>query len=112
MKLRHILYILFFAVGIFRQETSLAYEPVFKEGILIEANNIAIDVGSYCVPNVCDWNNDGMKDLLVGVGVGASPYIDTGKIRLYLNSGTDASPVFTTFTWIQAGGVDISMPFF
>jgi WD40 repeat protein len=47
-----------------------------------------------------DWNNDGKKDLIVG---------DTdGKVRIYLNTGTDASPVFNGFTYLQAGDADFT----
>jgi hypothetical protein len=49
---------------------------------------------------VADWNGDGRKDLLVG-------YQTAGKVALYLNVGTDVSPVFTSYTNLQAGGVDI-----
>ncbi len=80
----------------------VAYEPMFRAGVNIEANGSVLDVGTYAIPNVCDWNNDGKKDLIVG-------QFTNGKVRLYLNSGTDSSPVFTTFTFIQAGGSDISV---
>ena len=33
-----------------------------------------------------DWNSDGKKDLVVGT--------ETGVVRVYLNTGTDAAPVF------------------
>jgi hypothetical protein len=84
----------------------LAYQPVFRPGVYVEANGSPLDVTmndkGYSAPNVCDWNNDGRKDLLVG------QFWD-GKVRLYLNSGTDSLPVFTTYTYLQAGGVDIAV---
>ena len=43
-----------------------------------------------------DWNDDGKKDLLTGENPGA--------IRIYLNTGTDADPVFSGFTYLQVGG--------
>jgi hypothetical protein len=43
-----------------------------------------------------DWNNDGKKDLLTG------EY--DGSIRIYLNTGTDADPAFSGFTYLQAAG--------
>jgi len=46
-----------------------------------------------------DWNNDGRKDLVVGV-----PY---GHVQIYLNTGTDAAPLFndgaTGYTRLQVG---------
>jgi hypothetical protein len=35
---------------------------------------------------VADWNQDGKKDILVGV-------FSRGNIWLYLNEGTDAEPI-------------------
>lgn len=46
-------------------------------------------------PRVVDWNNDGRKDLVVGER--------DGHIRLFLNSGTDAVPAFSGFTYIEVG---------
>jgi len=43
-----------------------------------------------------DWNNDGMKDLILG------EY--NGNVRIYLNTNTDADPVFNGFTLLQMGG--------
>jgi hypothetical protein len=43
-----------------------------------------------------DWNNDNKKDLLVGER--------EGQIRIFINSGTNASPVFTGFTYLEVGG--------
>ena len=43
-----------------------------------------------------DWNNDGMKDLLLG---------DTyGNVRVYLNVGRDDSPVFNSPSFVKVGG--------
>ena len=76
----------------------------FQPGVKIEADGKAIDVEyGQLVPSAVDWNGDGKKDLLVG------QYKD-GKIRLYLNQGTDNAPVFKDFTYLQAGGKVISLP--
>jgi hypothetical protein len=56
--------------------------------------------GTYAIPCVTDWNGDGRKDLIVG-------YQSTGKVALFLNAGSDASPAFANFANLQAGGVDI-----
>ncbi len=47
------------------------------------------------VPEVVDWNNDGLKDVLCGE--------DSGRIYLMLNSGTSNSPVFNTVKFITNG---------
>lgn len=75
-----------------------------KDGVKLEAAGKAIDVEvGHAVPVVTDWNADGKKDLIVGQFGG-------GKIRLYLNQGTDSAPVFEKFTYLRAGGSEISLP--
>jgi len=44
-----------------------------------------------------DWDHDGRKDLITGE--------NNGHIRVYLNTGTDAAPVFNGYFLIIAGGV-------
>jgi hypothetical protein len=48
-----------------------------------------------CFPHAADWNGDGKKDLLLGQA--------DGRIQVFLNSGTDAAPAFTTGDYVQAG---------
>lgn len=45
-----------------------------------------------------DWNDDGKKDLLTGEC--------DGMIRIYLNTNTDAEPVFTGYEYLQLSGHD------
>jgi hypothetical protein len=76
----------------------------FQEGVKLKADGQVIDVDiGHLVPCVTDWNADGKKDLIVGQFSG-------GKIRLYLNHGTDSAPVFKEFTYLRAGGAEISLP--
>ncbi len=78
--------------------------PVLAEGYKIEAAGEAIDIQvGHLVPCVADWNGDGLKDLIVGQFTG-------GKIRLYLNKGSDSEPVFGDFEFLKAGGSEISLP--
>ena len=50
-----------------------------------------------------DWNNDGRKDLITGE--------NNGHIRIYLNTGSDANPVFTTYSLLQVAGTTFSTSF-
>jgi hypothetical protein len=76
----------------------------FQPGVKLEADGKPIDVEiGHLVPCVVDWNGDGKKDLIVGQFAG-------GKIRLYLKQGTDNAPVFKDFSYLQAGGKEISLP--
>ena len=45
-----------------------------------------------------DWNNDGRKDLLIGEG--------DGQVRIYLNTGTDAGPVFSGYSQLRVAGTN------
>lgn len=47
-------------------------------------------------PRAVDWNNDTKKDLLVGER--------EGFIRVYINTGTNESPLFNGFTYLEVGG--------
>lgn len=80
----------------------LAASPQLRPAVALTAGG-PIAPGTYAIPCVADWNGDGKKDLLVG-------YRTADKVALYLNAGTDASPVFTNFTPLQAGGADIVVP--
>lgn len=74
-----------------------------REGVRLEANGEIIDVDhGLVVPCVTDWNNDGKKDLILG-------QFFPGKIRLYVNRGTDRAPVFKDFEYLKAGGEEITL---
>lgn len=82
-------------------QIAVAQGVQLRPGQLVYAGGaVPLAPGTYAIPCVADWNGDGRKDLLVG-------YQTAGKIALYLNAGTDTSPVFTTYANLQAGGVDI-----
>ncbi|MHC4945585.1 MAG: FG-GAP repeat domain-containing protein [Planctomycetota bacterium] len=51
-----------------------------------------------------DWDSDGKKDLLNG---GADGYI-----HIYLNTGTDADPVFTSYTFLMLDGIEYNCSHF
>lgn len=71
-----------------------------RPGTNLCAGGVALDVGTYAIPCVTDWNGDGTKDLVVG-------FQTNGMIRVYTNSGTDGNPAFTGYSILQAGDTDI-----
>jgi hypothetical protein len=78
-------------------------ESRFAPGVMLMAGGEPIDIEiGHLVPCVTDWNSDGKKDLLVG-------QFRSGAIRLYLNRGTDAEPVFDEFSMLHAGGKPIRL---
>ena len=72
----------------------------------VPAGGTDIQVTGYSVPVLADWNADGRPDLLVG------EKFDTvsGKVRVYLNNGTAAAPIYGSFSYVQAAGSDLAVP--
>ena len=72
----------------------------------IQADGTDIQVLWYSVPTTADWNSDGLMDLIVGEEV----YSGAGKVRVYINSGTNAAPVYTSYFFVQSNGADLTVP--
>ncbi len=83
-----------------------AQAPVFDEPVTIDAGGVPINVGpgGNASPFVVDWDGDGRQDLLLGQYYG-------GKVRFYQNVGSNFEPVFESFSYLQADGVDISVSY-
>jgi uncharacterized membrane protein YgcG len=77
---------------------------VFSSAGFVQAGGANLDAAEYAVPLVADWNSDGRPDLLVGEQTGGF-----GKVRVYLNSGTAAAPVYDAWTYVQAAGADLAV---
>ena len=76
----------------------------FEKGVRLKVDGQIIDTDmGHLVPWVTDWNGDGKKDLIVG-------QFNRGKIRLYLNTGSDHSPVLTDGGYLKATGREIRLP--
>jgi hypothetical protein len=80
--------------------------PVFDAGAYLQVGQPGvkadINVTARATPTTVDWNGDGKKDLVVGA-------ID-GKVRVYLNEGTDGQPDFRTVQYAQDNGADLAVP--
>jgi hypothetical protein len=70
----------------------------------VQADGNDIVVPGYSVPSFEDWNGDLLKDLIVGEGGNGWP----GKVRVYLNRGTEADPCFTDYFYVQSDGRDLT----
>ncbi len=76
----------------------------FLDGVKLEADGATIDIEvGHLVPYAVDWNADDKKDLILGQFSG-------GKVRLYLNQGTDGEPRLAESSFLEAGGAQISLP--
>ena len=77
--------------------------PAFHVEAFVQAGGVDLVVpGERSSPVVTDADGDGRKDLLVGN--------TDGQLLLYSNRGTDAAPLFDTYTYITADGVAIDLP--
>jgi len=74
---------------------------------LVQANGVDIQVPGYSVPSFVDWNNDGLNDLVIGEGSGSHP---PGKVRIYLNIGSESDPQFSGYFYAQSNGTDLTCP--
>jgi hypothetical protein len=85
---------------------SYAETPVFADPVYIQANgsNINVGYGGNASPFMIDWDGDNKQDLLLG-------QYDGGRIRFYTNTGTHYYPTFSTFVYLQADGVNISVSY-
>ena len=68
---------------------------------ILTAKGQEIVVPGYSVPSFEDWNNDGRKDLIIGEGGVVSGVSYPGRIRVYLNVGTEADPCFADYFYVQ-----------
>ena len=80
--------------------------PDFGPAEPLEADSTVIAVDAYSVPSLADFNGDGLLDLLVGEKTAGGE----GKVRVYLNGGTAAEPVFSDFSYVQADGAELAVP--
>jgi len=72
----------------------------------IQSNGADIHVDYNSTPFINDWNEDGKKDLLTGQ---TGEYGGINNVRVYINIGTDAVPVFGSYTAITCSGNPINL---
>ncbi len=82
--------------------------PTFDSGTALQVGVSGfkedIDVGTRATPTIVDWNNDGVKDLVVGA-------MD-GRIHIYINEGTNAFPDFISVSYAEEDTGDLVVPTF
>ncbi|MHC4734568.1 MAG: FG-GAP repeat domain-containing protein, partial [Planctomycetota bacterium] len=73
-------------VWYFQNQTNNLF-PVFADGRKLQSAGMPLSLAKnsgHARPDICDWNNDGRKDLIASDGA--------GTVTVYLNEGTDAKP--------------------
>lgn len=79
--------------------------PVFGPPEPFILNGVALDTGMGSAPLVCDWNGDGLNDVLIGTRAPYPPFQPVDGAVLYLpNTGTSNSPLFDSWTMLEADG--------
>lgn len=80
-----------------------AQSPVLTDSGFVQVGGADLDVGSYSMPFSCDWNDDGLFDILVGDS--------DGRVSLSLNDGTAGAPHFSASQFVQNGGYDLRVSY-
>jgi hypothetical protein len=78
-----------------------------EKPVRLKADGAFIDTGAawgHASPWLVDIDGDGKRDLIVGDF--------SGKFRVFLNTGTNARPVYKSAGFLQAGGVDAHVPIY
>jgi len=78
--------------------------PTVEDGVYLRNTSGIIDVGSWSVPYVYDWDSDGRKDLLVGYRDG-----EHGYVSFLRNMGTDDNPLLSEPEILKAGNEYIDL---
>lgn len=84
----------------FYANTHTDASPVLAEGAALEAGGAVLSVGARATPFVCDWDDDGVPDLLCGDG--------SGYANFFRNEGTRQAPSFAAAVRLKAGGLDVN----
>ncbi|MFH1758172.1 MAG: FG-GAP-like repeat-containing protein [Pseudomonadota bacterium] len=71
----------------------------FAPGVKVQAAGKDLDEGSDASPCVVDWNEDGKKDLAMGMG--------NGVIYILLNEGSNEQPIFGKPIELNGGSLDV-----
>jgi hypothetical protein len=86
----------------FFRNTNTDRRPILVSGVLLKltspdlSSSSDLSVSSRAAPCVCDWDGDGLNDLLCGA-------MD-GNVHCFRNVGTAQNPVYTNNVLLQTGG--------
>ncbi|MCM2274094.1 MAG: VCBS repeat-containing protein [Candidatus Didemnitutus sp.] len=73
--------------------------PTFRPPVPLLQENAELYAGSLPVPNLVDWDRDGLTDLVVGNS--------EGRLLLFRNEGTPRAPAFAAPVALRANGGEI-----
>jgi hypothetical protein len=75
--------------------------PVFDDFSYLVMAGARFSCGYYSDPEIVDWNNDGLLDIVCGES--------EGRILLLLNEGTKARPVFNSKSYLMDNGRELRL---
>lgn len=78
--------------------------PSFREPIIVQADGEDLSIGVIADPFMIDWDNDGLKDLIVG-------QFFPPKISFFKNIGSSENPEFTFSGFLSADGEEIELTY-
>ena len=78
------------------------YRTSLLPGVFIKDGGSDLRARSWSVPVVSDWDGDGKKDLLIGRNYIDENKANHGRVSFYINTGSDASPLFNGSAFVQA----------
>jgi len=79
---------------------SIAQTPQFGPEIVIQDGNSAMQPIKYPSPTWVDWDEDGKKDMIVGVMDSKVGNL-AARVQIYLNKGENNDPKFDGFDWVK-----------
>jgi len=85
----------------FYRNTNTDVAPMLATGVRLATGANPLSVTYRATPCICDWDGDGLKDLLCGRG--------DGYVSFFKNIGTAQIPAYAAGTRLQAGGVDLNL---
>lgn len=62
------------------------------------------NAGFFSAPTYYDFNGDNVRDLVVGCYESSFYDGSMGKVEILLNNGSEASPLFERYGYLEAGG--------
>ena len=85
----------------FYRNTNTDAAPLLAPGVQLMVGTTTLSVGIRATPYVCDWDGDGLPDLLCGAG--------NGYVYFFKNTNTAQAPIFAPGVMIQAGGANLCL---
>ncbi len=85
----------------FYKNTNTDAHPMLIAGAPLTCHGTNLSMTTRATPYVCDWDNDGLNDLLCGDS--------EGKVHFFKNVGTAQNPAYASDVLLQAGGSTLNL---